>query len=161
MSLRFFCLLSVVASLVPWILTDVMSIKRRETTKVKLQIKRQFQNLFQYLWWGVNQIICPLKSCCCKYIYDVYCCELIFLIDNNIQQQIVDVWFGHMKHFSCPISGRGPFVLCSWPQKPLMARIIWWIKSLGSLWIWHWLFFWRSLVKRKKKLKSQALISIS
>ena len=67
-----------------------------------------------------------------------------------IQQNIVDVWFGHMKHFSCPISGRGQSVLCSWPQKPLMARIIWWIKSLGSLWIWHWLFFWRSLVKRKK-----------
>lgn len=48
MSLRYVCLVSVVASLAPWILTDVMSIKRRETTKVKLQIKRQFQILFQY-----------------------------------------------------------------------------------------------------------------
>ena len=40
MSLRYFCLVSVVASLVPWILPHVMSIKRLETTKVQLQIKK-------------------------------------------------------------------------------------------------------------------------
>lgn len=53
MSLRYFCRVSVVASLVPWILTDVMSIKRRETTKVKLQIKKAASEFYFSTFGGV------------------------------------------------------------------------------------------------------------